>query len=134
MEIDLPLPQDLLIALFDEDASCDAIEAELNAMAASCYSNSANHGFWPNGSEGRNKGEQVALIHSEASELLEAVRMDPKAPSEHCPEITAEEEELADIVVRVMDYAAGHGLNLGKAFVHKMRFNALRPVKHGKKF
>jgi NTP pyrophosphatase (non-canonical NTP hydrolase) len=57
------------------------------------------------------------------------------APSEHCPEISAQEEELADLVLRVMDYSAGFNFNLGKAILAKMQYNKNRPYKHGgKKF
>jgi len=44
------------------------------------------------------------------------------------------EDELADIMIRVMDLAAFKGVNLEKHIKVKMRYNALRPHKHGKKY
>lgn len=103
----------------------------LEAAAAFCYMNSYAHGFWPEGVQ-RNKGEQIALMHSELSELLEGVRK-PSQDS-HCPEFTSEEIEAADVLIRLLDYCAGHGLDLGQATIAKMKFNRSRPHKHGKGF
>ncbi len=67
---------------------------------------------------------KIALIHSEASEALEADRkgeMDDKLP--HRPGI---EVELADILHRVFDLAGALNLDLAGAYVAKSRFNAVR--------
>jgi len=72
----------------------------------------------------RNKGELIALIHSELSECLEGVRknlMDDKLPHR-----TMEEVEMADAVIRIFDYCAGHGLDLEGAYREKMAYNASR--------
>src|SRR5262245_37248927 len=65
----------------------------------------------------RNKGELLALIHSEISEALEGVRKDKM--DEHLPQLKNEVVELADAVIRIFDYAEGHGYSLGPALVHK---------------
>jgi hypothetical protein len=54
-------------------------------------------------------------------------------PSGHIPEFTAAEEELADLVIRVMDFAAGRGHRLAEAILAKHAFNAHRPRMHGGK-
>lgn len=92
---------------------------------------SEQHGFWSEGLH-RNKGEMIALMHSELSEMLEGVRK--PGPDSHCPSFTSEEVELADLFIRLMDYAAGWELRLGHAIIAKMEFNANRPFKHGKAF
>lgn len=72
----------------------------------------------------RNKGEQIALIHSELSEALEGVRkgsMDDKLPNRKMEEV-----EMADAVIRILDYCAGHGLDLDGAYREKMAYNAVR--------
>lgn len=81
----------------------------------------------------RNEAELIALIHSELSECLDALRHG-NPPSEHIPEFSAVCEELADTVIRVCDYAGGRGHPLGEAIIAKLAFNKTRPHKHGKFF
>lgn len=95
------------------------------------HHNAVNKGFW----EGqRNDAEQIALMHSELSECLEAMRDDPNAPSEKIPAFSKVEEELADAVIRIMDYCGGRDLDLLGAILAKMEYNEGRPHKHGKRF
>jgi NTP pyrophosphatase (non-canonical NTP hydrolase) len=86
-------------------------------------------GFW----ESDNTGEKIALMHSELSEMLEADRKNITT-SEHIPEFTGVEEELADLIIRALDFAGHHQLRLGEAVVAKMAFNLNRPFMHGKKY
>ena len=113
------------------------------------------------GSGYRNFGEQVALVHSEVSELKEAVagNLGPWAqeqlltihkrlsdmledhrtgknsgPDDHCPEFNKDEIEAADIVIRLMCMAGSYGWRLGRAVEAKIAYNYSRPPKHGKKY
>lgn len=72
----------------------------------------------------RNVGELLCLVHSEVSEALEGHRK--SLPDDKLPHRTMFEVELADTVIRIFDIAAGMKLDLGGAFVEKMRFNAIR--------
>ncbi len=65
----------------------------------------------------------LALIHSEVSEALEADRKGYGSDKVA--------EELADVVIRVMDTAAAHGLNLADALFRKMAVNKGREYRHG---
>jgi NTP pyrophosphatase (non-canonical NTP hydrolase) len=72
----------------------------------------------------RNKGELIALMHSELSEALEAIRKNKM--DDHLPERKGEEVELADAVIRIFDYAGAFDLDLGSAIVEKLRYNCNR--------
>jgi len=100
----------------------------LNKLGKEFNDNAVAHGFWEN----PNKGERIALMHSELSEALEAVRK--PGPDDKCPEFSAEVVELADAVIRILDYCEYYGLPIGDAVLAKHTYNVKRPYKHGKAF
>ena len=64
------------------------------------------------------------LIVSEVAEAMEGVRKDLK--DDHLPERSMEEVELADTVIRIMDYAGRWGLDIGGAIMEKLEYNKNR--------
>lgn len=88
----------------------------------------SRQGFW----DCDNTGEKIALMHSELSEALEADRKD--LTSDHIPGFSGVEEELADCMIRIMDFAGHHDLRLAEAITAKLQFNLSRPYKHGKAY
>lgn len=93
------------------------------------YRNAGAKG-WHN--EDRHEAILIALEHAELSEALEALRHGNK-PSDHIPGFTGVEEELADVIIRIMDHAAGKGHRVAEAIVAKMAYNRTRPHRHGDK-
>jgi NTP pyrophosphatase (non-canonical NTP hydrolase) len=98
----------------------------LNDLAVLCHER--NLTWWTSPETGerldRNKGEMIALMHSELSEALEGVRKDKM--DDHLPHRKSEEVELADVLIRLFDYAGAYGLDLSGAFEEKMEYNAKR--------
>lgn len=101
----------------------------LRALGLVFHANSREKGFWD---QDRNDGECIALMHSELSELLEGIRHG-NPPSDHIPEFCAAEEELADVIIRVLEYGAGRTYRVAEAVIAKHKFNRGRARKHGGK-
>lgn len=88
------------------------------------HENAVKKGFW---GTPINIPEKLALVHSEVSEALEelrATKFDTKKFG----------EELADVVIRVLDIGEHFGIDIYMEVVKKHEKNIKRPYKHGKKF
>lgn len=87
-----------------------------------------------------NVGERIALVHSEISEALEAVRKN--LMDDHLPERAGLEVELADAIIRMMGIAEHYGYDIASALLEKADYNdvradhqaAARFSEHGKRF
>jgi NTP pyrophosphatase (non-canonical NTP hydrolase) len=119
----------------------------INELAREIHENNKAKGFYDD--PDKNVGEMLCLIHSEVSEALEADRKGIfttgdihlvngwsdndsfKAAFEKNVKDSFE-DELADVMIRVMDLAAFKGINLDEHIKAKVRFNTLREHKHGK--
>lgn len=110
-----------------EPAIAEFATAEsLNALAAHIHE--LNRKWWVSLETGepieRNKGELLCLIHSEISEAMEGERknlQDDKLPHRKMAEV-----ELADAIIRILDYGAGFGYDIGGALFEKLEYNKTR--------
>jgi NTP pyrophosphatase (non-canonical NTP hydrolase) len=119
----LRMCEDKINASLTDFVSTFAVQAEL------AYQNSVSKGFHD---VDMGNGTRIALIHSEASEALDAIRQG-NPPDSHIPEFSGAEAELADIIIRCMDMAEKNGWRLAEAIEAKMAYNSRRPHMHGGK-
>lgn len=117
----------------------------LNELAYQVHENAKDKGWWD---DERGFPEIVALIHSEVSEALEEYRNGHEvtevyashggsvACSPPCaPGLKPEgvPVELADVIIRILDYCGHAGIDLDDAVQRKMAYNKTRPHRHGGK-
>lgn len=128
----------------------------LNELAKQVHENAKQKGFFDTP---KNIGEMLCLIHSEVSEALEADRKKHYAVKSWNIENNVDlndlestsnkqyfkqefevaiknsfEDELADVMIRVMDLAAYKGIDLEYHIKMKMAYNSMREHKHGKSY
>ena len=92
------------------------------------HKNNVQAGWWSDLLTGerkeRNRGELLMLIVTEVAEAMEGERkglMDDKLPHRPMAEV-----ELADVVIRILDYCGGFGYDLAGAMEEKLEFNKSR--------
>jgi NTP pyrophosphatase (non-canonical NTP hydrolase) len=76
-------------------------------------------------------GTRLMLMVSEIAEAMEADRKDLQ--DDKIPEFLGLEAELADCVIRIMDFSEQNNLRLAEAILAKAAFNKSRPHRHGGK-
>ena len=107
-------------------------EYGLDALAAVLHETAVEKGFWDGDYNHEKVGNKLALVHSEVTEVLEAIR------KSHGSEKVV--EEMADVIIRLLDvYAA---MRNEEAIIHsldeilqkKMDINKERQRLHGNLF
>jgi NTP pyrophosphatase (non-canonical NTP hydrolase) len=104
----------------------------LDVLAALLHETAIEKGFWEGEKSFDKLGNKLALVHSEITEVLEAIRKN-KGSKETV-------EEMADVIIRLLDvYAAMRNENiimhsLDETLKEKMDKNKNRPRLHGNLF
>lgn len=106
----------------------EGFKVTFNEMQKRVHELAKDNGFWDCLHEKTDLvlPAKLALIHSEVSEALEADRNGAEAKAIY--------EELADIVIRVMDLAEAMNCDLASVIYEKHLLNMARPYKHNKKY
>ena len=104
----------------------------LDVLSAILHETAIEKGFWNNPKNFDVFGNKLALVHSEVTEVLEAIRKNKGSE-----EIV---EEMVDILIRTLDlYASMRNAgfvthSLDEILFKKMEINKARPALHGNLF
>jgi NTP pyrophosphatase (non-canonical NTP hydrolase) len=107
-------------------------EYGLDALSAILHESAKEKGFWDGEYTNDKVGNKLALVHSEVTEILEAIR------KSHGSEKIV--EEMADVIIRLLDiYAAMRNEeeilhSLDEVLEAKINKNKERPRLHGNLF
>lgn len=103
-------------------------KAFINELRNICYKASFDAGWHTNLETGelldRNKAEMICLMHSELSEAMEGERKG--LMDDHLPSRLMAEVEMADAVIRIMDYCGRFNYDIGGAIIEKLEYNRNR--------
>ena len=105
------------------------VSTDLDELAFQIHSNAVDKGFWEPNNGTIFYLKQIAMIHSECSEVLEAIR------KEKGDDVVV--EELADIIIRTLDLWAGlvrDGYtkeSIKESLFNKVEYNSGRDKMHG---
>lgn len=102
---------------------------ELREFQKRVHETARSSGWWNKPVE---IGTMIALMHSELSEALEADRRG-NPPDDKVPQYSGLEAELADVIIRILDFAEGHNMDVIGAMQAKADMNDGRAHKHGGK-
>lgn len=121
-------PEEGLLLLDEYSKEERIFPGVLNALASHCYQLAKAAGWYTDIKTGEDitpeVGMRYALIHSEISEALEGRRKN--LMDDHLTTRKMEEVELADAIIRIMDYAGSKGMDIGGALVEKLYYNRHR--------
>lgn len=115
------------------------IQNALNVIRDDVHENAKAHGFHDfNESDGQFITRSLMLMNTEASELFEAYRNNVLTePCDKSSKMTApltnEEEEIADLIIRALDYCGRRNIDAGRAVAIKHEYNTRREFRHGGK-
>lgn len=123
---------------------------QIKQLQEEIHTNAVNKGFWE---EPVNIAEKLMLIVTEVAEMCEADRKKRRVPESvsmlgvigwvdnedfkksfeaHVKDTF--EDELADTVIRLLDMSKKLDIDIELHIKAKMRYNSLRPYKHGKSY
>jgi hypothetical protein len=117
---------------------------DINDLAERAHKNATNKGFWKDVNLDLAVPKHLMLAVSELSEAMEVHRNlkqeDYTIPTTQLLWVDDDGKpggfgiELADTIIRILDLAEAHGINIQQCIFDKMSFNESRPYMHNLRY
>jgi hypothetical protein len=99
----------------------------IDDLSASIHAINVSKGFWEGGPAAKNKPEALELMHTELTECFDYWRTGSGMPDDKLKHRPGWAVEIADAVIRLLDYAGAYGLMPGTLYT-KIRSGESNPV------
>ena len=109
----------------DEEMTGDEqLAAALNVLANDIHDDSVSAGWWDDGDDKYVLATKLMLVVSEVAEAMEGLRKDQW--DDHLPHRKMVEVEVADALIRLLDFAGALNMDIGGAVMEKLEYNRNR--------
>jgi len=107
-------------------------KSDLNDFRDECFKTATEHGWHE---KERTVGEFLMLMVTELAEAMEEYRNNKEISEVYVVDSKPEgiPIELADVIIRIMDFCGLHDIDIDLAVKVKMAYNETRPYRHGGK-
>ena len=96
----------------------------LNILSYEIHDDSVSAGWWDDGYDKYVLGTKLMLVVSEVAEAMEGFRKN--LMDDHLPERKMVEVEVADALIRLLDFAGALNMDIGGAVMEKLEYNRNR--------
>jgi len=100
------------------------LAAALNILAYDIHDDATSAGWWEDGWDNYVLCTKLMLVVSEVSEAMEGLRKSQW--DDHLPERKMVEVEVADAIIRLLDFAGVLSMDIGGAVMEKLEYNRNR--------
>ena len=109
----------------DEEMTGDEqLAAALNVLANDIHDDSVSAGWWDDGDDKYVLATKLMLVVSEVAEAMEGLRKD--SWDDHLPHRKMVEVEVADALIRLLDFSSALNMDIGSAVMEKLEYNRNR--------
>ena len=96
----------------------------LNILSYEIHDDSVSAGWWDDGYDKYVLGTKLMLVVSEVAEAMEGFRKN--LMDDHLPKRKMVEVEVADALIRLLDFAGALNMDIGGAVMEKLEYNRNR--------
>ena len=107
-----------------EELAIDDLRLMLNVLSGEIHDDAVSAGWWDDGDDKYVLATKLMLVVSEVAEAMEGLRKD--LVDDHLSNRAMVEVEVADALIRLLDFAGALSMDIGGAVMEKLEYNRNR--------